>query len=118
MRGAAQSCAVDGDDLRRRGAIDRDEDDATGRRAVRAGIYDDVGDVARSGLQRRVAEDGIRAVEIAKRAEAGERVGISAVRRPEASGENPLRSEDTEVVGLRDRSGDVIPAAAFVFADA
>ncbi len=34
---------------------------------------DDIRNIARCGLQRRVAEDGVRAVEIAERAEAGER---------------------------------------------
>src|SRR5579862_5578000 len=102
MGGAGECGAVDGYDLRGRRAVDGDEDDAAGCCAVGAGVDDDVGDVARSGLERRVAEDGIGAVEIAEGAEAGERVGISAVRGPEAGGENSLRAEDAEIVALCD----------------
>ena len=60
---------------------------------------------------------GVGAVEAAERAEACERVGVGAVRRPEAGGEKTLRAEDAEVVGLGNGSRDVIPAAAFIFRD-
>jgi len=117
VRGAGESLAVDGGDLRGNGTVDGDEDDAAGDGSVAAGVDHDVGDVAGCGLQGSVAEIGIGVIEIAEGAIPGEDVGRCVVERPEIGGEKILRAEDAEIVGLGDGSGDVVETAVFVFGD-
>src|SRR5262249_47770055 len=69
------------------------------------------------GLQRGIAEAGVGAIETPKCPESRESVRVRAARRPEVRSEESLAAEDAEVVGLRDSSCDVIPAATFVFGD-
>src|ERR1700704_4279906 len=117
MCGTREGLAIDRDPFCGGRAIDGDEDDAARRIAVRARIDDHILYAAGRGLQRNIPEIRAGAIEAAEGAETSQHIGIRAARRPKIRGEDAWRAENAEIIGLRDRTGDVIPAAAFVFRD-
>src|SRR5580704_6410183 len=114
MRGARERLAIDGGNFSGVRTIDGHEDDAARRGAVQARVNNYIRNIAGIRLERGVAEAGAGAIETAEGSESRQRVGVGAVRRPEAGGENALGSKNSKVVGLRDGSGDVVPATALV----
>ena len=114
---AGEGLAIDGSYFCGFGAIDRDQDHAAWSGGVRARVNDHAGDIAGCGPKRGVAKVRAGSIEATKCAEARQRVGIRAVRRPEIRGENSLAAEDPKVIGLRDSAGYVVEATSFVFGD-
>src|SRR6185312_14305966 len=95
-------------------AIDRDKHDASGLCAVSAGINRDLRNIARSRRYRGIAEVRTRSIKTTECTEARHRIIKISIRWPQVRGKQSLNAEYAEHIGLRHRSRNVVPTAAFI----